>query len=308
MLLSLRSPAARLLLAAVLLLAPALPVQAVSLAYGWGERGQGTAQFSNPRAIAVNPHTGDVYIAGIGFNSVQRFTATGSHVRTLGGAVVGKGPAEFNQPQGIAVDTQGNVYVADTGNHRIQKFNSKLDYLTQWGTPGTGNQNLNRPTAIAVDSNNNVFVSDTSNLRIVKYNSAGDYMTQWKLQPVPGHGGSIASCIAIGPNGNVVTYYPSARQFQLFDNSGNFIKSWFSHENGEVFALAVSELGDIYAAAYTHKRMDVYTSGGAYARSIVLTTYINRVNFNVRGLAWSHKYDTLYALDTQIDRVEVFNP
>src|SRR4051794_37946821 len=55
----------------------------------------------------------------------------------------GSGNAQFTSPSGIAVDSTGNVYVADTGNHRVQKFDSNGNFLTAWGSYGEGKGQFN---------------------------------------------------------------------------------------------------------------------------------------------------------------------
>jgi tripartite motif-containing protein 71 len=57
-------------------------------------------------------------------------------------------------PDGVAVDSSGNVYVADSGNNRIQKFTSDGTFITKWGSQGSG---------VAVGSSGNVYVSDGYN-------------------------------------------------------------------------------------------------------------------------------------------------
>ncbi|MFH0812980.1 MAG: NHL repeat-containing protein [Pseudomonadota bacterium] len=75
-------------------------------------------------------------------------------------------PWYFNGPFGITVDNSGFVYVADYGNHRIQKFTSEGQFVAKWGTYGSEPGNLNRPVAVACGSSGRVFVSDTFNHRI----------------------------------------------------------------------------------------------------------------------------------------------
>ena len=63
---------------------------------------------------------------------------------------------QFDRPEGIAVDGNGDVYVADTWNHRIQKFTADGTYLTQWGRGGSGEGQFNYPAGIAISENGSV--------------------------------------------------------------------------------------------------------------------------------------------------------
>jgi DNA-binding beta-propeller fold protein YncE len=67
-------------------------------------------------------------------------------------------PWYFYTPIGIAVDPSGNVYVADTGSDRIQKFDSNGNFLAKWGSFGTGDGQFHSPYGVAVDSSGNVYV------------------------------------------------------------------------------------------------------------------------------------------------------
>lgn len=104
--------------------------------------------------------------------------------RDLGGYGVemggwgGKGSAEgkLDRPMGIAIDSQGNVYVADTGNNRIQKFDPEGRVLAVWGKPGSGDGALRAPTAIALDHRGNLYVADRDNDRIAKFGPGGQFL------------------------------------------------------------------------------------------------------------------------------------
>jgi len=91
----------------------------------------------------------------------------------------GSGDGQFSYPSGIATDAAGNVYVADSDNHRIQKFTGAGVYLTQWGSQGSGGGQFRGPTGVATDVAGDVYVADLQNHRIQKFSGAGAYLTQY---------------------------------------------------------------------------------------------------------------------------------
>lgn len=68
-----------------------------------------------------------------------------------------------------AVDPSDNIYVVDTGNNCIEKFNSNGNYQMIWGSGGSSNGQFSSPKGITVDSSGNVYVTDTGNKRVQKF-------------------------------------------------------------------------------------------------------------------------------------------
>jgi sugar lactone lactonase YvrE len=95
------------------------------------------------------------------------------------GGVIGSAPGQFINPEDLAVDTAGNVYVADTSNNRIQKLTANGQFLLQFGTLGDDPGELTNPTGIAVDAAGNSYVADRSNQRVMQFNSAGAFVRGW---------------------------------------------------------------------------------------------------------------------------------
>ena len=78
----------------------------------------------------------------------------------------GTGDGQFIRQGDINVDSVGNVYVADTGNHRVQKFDTNGAFITKWGENGVGQGKFTSPYGVAVDSSGNVYVSDMGTHKI----------------------------------------------------------------------------------------------------------------------------------------------
>ena len=79
------------------------------------------------------------------------------------------GDGQFSNPKGVAIDSSGNLYVADKNNNRIQKFNSSGGFITKWGSPGSGDGQFISPLGVAIDSSGNVYVADSGNNCIQKF-------------------------------------------------------------------------------------------------------------------------------------------
>jgi len=107
---------------------------------------------------------------------IQKFSSSGTFLAKWGGVGSG-GPGSGNgqlvQPEGVATDSAGNVYVADSGNDRVQKFTSSGAFIAKFGSKGAGDGQLNRPSDIAVDASGTIYVLDGGNSRVQKYAEGG---------------------------------------------------------------------------------------------------------------------------------------
>ena len=81
----------------------------------------------------------------------------------------GSDDGQFNGPNGVAVASNGSVYVADVNNHRIQKFTADGVFVTKWGANGSDDGQFRNPGGVAVASNGSVYVADVNNHRIQKF-------------------------------------------------------------------------------------------------------------------------------------------
>ncbi len=148
-----------------------------------GGPGSEAGLFQAPRGIAVAPD-GSLYIADSRNNRIQHLDLEGNVLHSWGSfadAAAGAAPGgTFNEPWGVAVDSGGNVYVADTWNHRVQKFTAQGDFIAMWGYFGQAEDAYAYwgPRDIAVDAFDRVLITDTGNKRVVVLDQDGTFVTE----------------------------------------------------------------------------------------------------------------------------------
>ena len=149
-----------------------------------GGMGNEAGRFNRPRDLGVAAD-GSLYVVDTDNNRIQHLSADGDVLQVWGSfGDATTGPAAggtFNQPWGIGLGSDGSVYVADTWNHRIQKFTSDGEFLTMWGYFGQAESPLALwgPRDVAVDSQGRVYVTDTGNKRVVVFDGNGTFITQF---------------------------------------------------------------------------------------------------------------------------------
>jgi len=153
-----------------------------------GEYGTDNAHFCYPASVALDS-SGNIYVTDSGNNRIQKFSSSGTYLSTLGvsgpymstAGVSGKSDtidSHFRTPESVALDNSGNIYVADTYNHRIQKFSSSGTYLSTLGVSGEyGNDNahFSYPASVALDSYGDIYVADFDNNRVQKFTPTGSF-------------------------------------------------------------------------------------------------------------------------------------
>jgi tripartite motif-containing protein 71 len=223
------------------------------LARWGGEPSSQEGQFYYPRGLAVGPED-VVYVADSGNNRVQKFDLEGNAQKAWGkfgfawrGAEMGR----FDVPWGITTDQDGNVYVSDTSNARVQKFQADGQPLLKWGRDGSFDGAFFFPRGVAVDFVGNIYVADESNNRIQKFDTRGSFLTKWGREGSgPGQFKSPWG-IACDALGNVYVVDSGNHRIQKFDGNGTFLCSFGNRGKTEgqlnfPYGIAVDREGCVF--------------------------------------------------------------
>ncbi len=276
----------------------------------WGSSGAGNGQFNAPYGIAVDSSnnvfvadggnqrvqkftssgsfvtkwtTGAFDPKGIGIDSgnnvyaaiytnVKKFDNNGGLLLTFGsdGTNDGQFSSGYSGAYGVSLASGGDIYVVDPGSNRVQKFNALGNFLSKFGSIGTGNGQFSYgPKDIAIDSSGNIFVSDMINHRIQKFDSSGNFITKWGSQG-SGNGqfGNDTVIfnfgICVDSSGNVYVADTGNNRIQKFDNNGNFLTTWGTQGTGDgqlglPVDVAVDAGGNVYVSENGNRRIQKFS-------------------------------------------------
>jgi len=247
----------------------------------FGSPGADPGQFNRPRDLAV-ALDGTLYVADTGNHRIQHLDAEGNVIKVwgvFGDAAAGQAPpGSFNEPWGIALGGDGSVYVADTWNHRIQKFTPDGEFITTWGYFGQAETPLALwgPRDVAVDDEENrVFVTDTGNKRIVVYDSEGNFISEFgEVGLSPGQFDEPVG-ITIGSAGQIFVADTWNQRVQVLNErpDGTYqpllnweIVGWYGQSLDNKPYLTVDGMGHVYVSDPEGYRVLEFTIQGEFIR------------------------------------------
>ncbi|XP_070554793.1 tripartite motif-containing protein 2-like [Ptychodera flava] len=135
-----------------------------------------TENMANPRGIAVNQSNNHLYVADENSHCVHMFDREGGKIESFGRK--GREEGNFDSPEGVCVNRDGNVIVSDKGSHRIQVFDADGRFLFAFGSAGDGEGQFKEPHGVTTDKFSNVYVCDRGNKRVLKFDPKGNYISR----------------------------------------------------------------------------------------------------------------------------------
>ena len=217
------------------------------------------------------------------------------------GGGTGPGPGQFSNPDDLAVDGPGNLYVADGSNNRVQVFTASGQFVRQFGTGGEDAGEMNTTNGVAVDSAGNVYVADRGNSRVLQFDSAGGFVKGWgwgvdsaadafqtctaaslceigtSVNSGTKLGGLfIPQAIAVDTGGDVyVSEFAGDQRVQRYDPAPivSYVTGWgapgsapgqFARPAG----LAIDSQSNVFVADRDNSRVQKFTSTGSFLQTI----------------------------------------
>ena len=224
----------------------------------------------------------------------------------------GSGNGQFNNPHGIAVTrASGDVYILDSANNRVQKFDSNGNFILKWGSPGSGNGQFNNAHGIAVDqSSGEVYVVDTGNNRVQKFSSTGIWRLSFNGKAPGSSQFNLPEGIAVG-SGFVYVSDVNNHRIVKFNTNGQFVAKWGTTGDGQgqfkgPHGVAVDSGNNVYVSDFLNNKVQKFTSTGGFLTAWGSSGSANG-QFNApHGIAVDSD-GSVYVSDRGNNRVQKFN-
>jgi uncharacterized protein (TIGR03663 family) len=252
------------------------------------------------------------------------------------GGQVGTEPGRFNHPRGVAVGPEGNVFVVDSDNHRVQVLDPNGNVLGQWGNNcnmdsllgcidpdgdgplAMGDGQFQEPWGIALDREGRLYVADTWNHRVQVFDTEGNFLAKWGTY---GQTSTDARYfygprdIAVDAQGRVYVTDTGNKRVVVFDREGNLVDQWgqegsmpgaFSEPVGIDVASQGEGPGNVYVADTWNQRVQVFDGDLAFLRQWPVDAWYGQSVVNKPFLAVDGQ-GRVYITDPEGYRVAVFD-
>lgn len=190
----------------------------------------------------------------------------------------------FFKLNGVAVDKSGNVYIGDSGNYKVKKFDADGRFITQWGSPGQGEGQFNTICSVKVDGSGVVYVLDTDfgkreQNRIQKFTVYGQFLGVLERKTPDADKIKMPIDLAFDKEGNVLVLAVDLRRsenrtydvrIEKYSPKGGFLSQWGAEAgsgDGQLQrpgAIAIDAEGNIYITEWSNGRVQKFDSSGKF--------------------------------------------
>ena len=224
--------------------------------------------------------------------------------RVFGGP--GATPGAVLEPRGLAADSRGNLYVADTKNSRVEVFDASGNLVRAFGRKGNGQGELNEPCGIVVDADGDVWVADTWNHRIVRFSPDGHFKQSFgdleKSLFGPRALAFSRGALYVADTGNkrIVRFDRSGKKTGEFGEGGNR-----EGQLVEPVGIAVDGSGNLVVADTGNHRIQIFDPDGKFVRQFPVNGW---KDFYTEPYLAVGPGDVIFATDAWSGRVAIYDP
>jgi RHS repeat-associated protein len=312
---------------------------------GFGGAGAGAGKFEEPLGLAINTSTKNVYVGDEDLNRISEFNEKGEFVRAFGWGVSngeaklqvctatcktglsGSGSGEFDRPKGVAIDSSGNVWVADEENNRIDEFNEKGEFTAAFGFGvlngesklqtctttckaglfGTGNGEFGDAAYLAF-SGGNLYVTDLEDDRVQEFNASREYVAKFGSKGTGNGQFSEPAGIAASGGGNLYVDDFGNDRVEEFTTSGAYVAQFGTKGTGsgqlkEPEGVAINSAGSVYVVDGGNNRIAEWITASPH-----VTKYTYDGNGNLESVTDPNSHTTKYTYDADNEQTKVEAP
>ncbi len=226
----------------------------------------------------------------------------------------GPGAGQLSKPASLYVTLDGRIFVADTGNNRVEIFNPDGTLNYQFGKEGAKAGQFSSPQGIAVNSKGMIFVADTMNNRVQVFNQDGIYLSAIGQPDITTRAEGCQylhspQVIAVNSQDHLYVLDADSNEVRVFDENGECLKTIGGKGNGpgqftKAVNLAIDENDNLYVADQGTSRVHVFDARGKFLLAFGSTGVGNGYFQQISSVAASE--GKVYVADYQSDQVQVF--
>jgi DNA-binding beta-propeller fold protein YncE len=248
--------------------------------FQWKFRGE-PDPISQPYGLGIDPE-GNVWVAEGGKDRFQVIAPDGTYRETWGTPGSGEGELEFlssaslyGRPYGdIAFDAEGNIYIADTGNFRVQQFAPDRTFVRAWGSKGSEDGQFLAPSGIAIGADGVVYVSDETRSDVQMFAPDGQYLATIGEKGTADGQFSVPGGVTVDAAGDVWVADWSGRRIQRFTSSGDWVDTWENSGPDDEGGLrnpndvVVDDRGRVFVVSDFNSRLHAFSVDGRFLATI----------------------------------------
>lgn len=214
--------------------------------------GFGQGKFKVAHGLRVD-RGGNIWTTDNGLHILRKFSPSGEVLATLGEEGVGKNDQHhFRAPDDVVFASNGDMYVADSGNGRIVRLDKNGKFVSQFGKKGKAKGEFATAHGLAIDKKDRIYVADRGNNRVQVFSSNGEFIAEWK-----GFGNPFG--LLVTGKQLIVSEGDVNKMFHFDIDKGELVNQWGDEKMLQLpHLMSTDKKGNLYVAEVNGKRVQIF--------------------------------------------------